>query len=40
MERLVSRYKEGNLIVLILMGMVLGVVIALISPAAAMAVSI
>ncbi|ACZ12904.1 serine/threonine transporter SstT [Sulfurospirillum deleyianum] len=40
MERLVSRYKESNLIVLILMGMVLGVVIALISPSAAMAVSI
>ncbi|MBN1840400.1 MAG: serine/threonine transporter SstT [Campylobacterales bacterium] len=40
MERLVSRYKEGNLIVLILMGMVLGVVIAMISPSAAMAVSI
>ena len=40
MERLVSRYKEGNLIVLILIGMMVGVVIALISPAAAMAVSI
>ena len=40
MERLVSRYKEGNLIVLILIGMVLGVVIALMSPTAAMAVSI
>ena len=40
MERLVARYSEGNLIVLILIGMVLGVVIALISPTAAMAVSI
>jgi len=40
MERLIARYKEGNLIVLILVGMVLGVVIALISPAAAQAVSI
>lgn len=40
MERLVSRYKQSNLIVLILMGMVLGVIIALISPTAAMAVSI
>jgi serine/threonine transporter len=40
MERLVARYKEGNLIVLILLGMVLGVVIALISPTAAQAVSI
>ncbi|KFL33594.1 MULTISPECIES: serine/threonine transporter SstT [unclassified Sulfurospirillum] len=40
MERLVARYKEGNLIVLILVGMVLGVVIALISPTAAQAVSI
>ncbi|ATB70451.1 serine/threonine transporter SstT [Sulfurospirillum diekertiae] len=40
MERLVARYKEGNLIVLILIGMVLGVVIALVSPTAAMAVSI
>jgi len=40
MERLVAKYKEGNLIVLILIGMVVGVVIALISPTAAMAVSI
>lgn len=40
MERLVARYKEGNLIVLILIGMMVGVAIALISPAAAMAVSI
>lgn len=40
MERLVARYKEGNLIVLILLGMVLGVVIAFISPTAAQAVSI
>ncbi|AOO66091.1 serine/threonine transporter SstT [Sulfurospirillum halorespirans] len=40
MERLIARYKEGNLIVLILLGMVLGVVIALISPMAAQAVSI
>ena len=40
MERLIARYKEGNLIVLILVGMVLGVVIALISPTAAQAVSI
>ena len=40
MERLVARYKEGNLIVQILIGMVVGVVIALISPNAAMAVSI
>lgn len=40
MERLVARYKEGNLIVLILLGMVLGVIIALISPTAAQAVSI
>lgn len=40
MERLVARYKEGNLIVLILIGMVVGVGIALVSPTAAMAVSI
>lgn len=40
MERIVARYKEGNLIVLILIGMVVGVVIALVSPTAAMAVSI
>lgn len=40
MERLVARYKEGNLIVLILMGMVAGVMIALVSPTAATAVSI
>jgi serine/threonine transporter len=40
MERLVAKYKEGNLIVLILLGMVLGVIIALISPTAAQAVSI
>lgn len=40
MERLVARYKEGNLIVLILIGMVVGVGIALMSPTAAMAVSI
>lgn len=40
MERLVARYKKGNLIVLILIGMVVGVVIALISPTAAQAVSI
>lgn len=40
MERLVARYKEGNLIVQILIGMVLGVIIALISPTAAQAVSI
>ncbi|MEZ7933655.1 MAG: cation:dicarboxylase symporter family transporter, partial [Sulfurospirillum sp.] len=40
MERLVARYKESNLIVLILIGMVLGVCVALISSEAAMAVSI
>ena len=40
MERLVARYKEGNLIVLILIGMVVGVCIALVSPTAAQAVSI
>lgn len=40
MERLVAKYKEGNLIVQILIGMVLGVIIALISPTAAQAVSI
>ncbi|WP_333804677.1 serine/threonine transporter SstT [Sulfurospirillum sp.] len=40
MERLVAKYKEGNLIVLILIGMVVGVIIALVSPTAAMAVSI
>ncbi|WP_041959308.1 serine/threonine transporter SstT [Sulfurospirillum arsenophilum] len=40
MERLVARYKEGNLIVLILIGMVVGVGIALVSPTAAQAVSI
>ena len=40
MERLVARYNESNLIVLILIGMVLGVCIALISSQAAMAVSI
>lgn len=40
MERIVARYKEGNLIVLILIGMVVGVCIALVSPTAAMAVSI
>ena len=40
MERLVTRYNESNLIVLILVGMVLGVIIALISSQAAMAVSI
>ena len=40
MERLVARYNESNLIVLILVGMVLGVIIALISSQAAMAVSI
>ncbi|WP_263834016.1 serine/threonine transporter SstT [Sulfurospirillum oryzae] len=40
MERLVARYKEGNLIVQILIGMVVGVIIALISPTAAQAVSI
>lgn len=40
MERLVARYKEGNLIVLILIGMVVGVCIALVSSQAAMAVSI
>lgn len=40
MERLVARYKEGNLIVLILMGMVGGVIIAWASPTAAMAASI
>jgi len=40
MERLVAKYKEGNLIVLILIGMVVGVCIALVSPTAAMAVSI
>lgn len=40
MERLVTRYKQGNLVIQILIGMVLGVVIALISPTAAMAVSI
>lgn len=40
MERLVAKYKESNLIVLILIGMVLGVCIALVSPTAAQAVSI
>lgn len=40
MERLVARYKQSNLIVLILIGMVVGVIIALVSPTAAMAVSI
>ena len=40
MDRLVTRYKQGNLVVQILIGMVLGIVIALISPTAAMAVSI
>lgn len=40
MERLVTRYKEGNLVVLILIGMVMGIVIAMMSPSAAAAVSI
>ncbi len=40
MERLVARYKDGNLVVLILIGMVLGIVVALISSKAALAVSL
>ncbi len=40
MERLVKRYKEGNLVLQILIGMVLGIVVALISSKAAMAVSL
>jgi len=34
MDRLVTKYREGNLVVLILMGMVMGILIALISPTA------
>ena len=40
MERLFARYKDGNLVVLILIGMVLGIVVALISSKAALAVSL
>ena len=40
MERLVRRYKDGNIVVLILIGMVLGIVVALISSKAALAVSL
>ncbi len=40
MDRLVTKYREGNLVVLILMGMVMGILIALMSPTAATAVAI
>ena len=40
MERLIARYKEGNLVIQVLVGMVCGVVVALISNQAAQAVAI
>jgi len=40
MDRLVTKYREGNLVVLILIGMVMGILIALMSPTAAAAVAI
>ena len=40
MERLVARYKEGNLILQILIGMVLGVSVALVSSQLAMTVAL